>query len=54
LCQQHGVTLLVVPDTVARVDMREHVREQLIRLKFLIEAASERSSQGQASESETA
>jgi hypothetical protein len=35
LCQQHGITLLVVPDTIARADMREHVKEQLVRLKFL-------------------
>jgi len=35
LCQLHGITLIVVPDTVARAEMREHVRDQLIRLKFL-------------------
>ena len=35
LCQQHGITLIVVPDTVARAEMREYVKEQLIRLTFL-------------------
>lgn len=35
LCQQHGVTLIVVPDSVIRADMKEYVRAQLISIKLL-------------------
>jgi len=35
LCQQHGVALLVIPDSVSAVDMHERVKSGLIQLKVL-------------------
>jgi len=35
LCRQHGVTLLIVLDTVSRSQMYDHVRTQLLNLHLL-------------------
>lgn len=41
LCRSHGVRLIVVPDTVARNDVKEYVRVQLIRLMIKLLPAEE-------------
>ncbi len=42
LCRQHGVTLLIVPSSVTRLGMKDHLARELTRLGFpLVSVAPE-------------